>query len=153
MEEPGAFLAEVMPQLVHEEMALHDGDADPRIAMWSHREPVTLFGAELTNQGWNEIEPAFRWLASTFHHCGSYEYEVLAAGVSGDLAYIVGIEHTTAAMAADADPDAYQLRVTTIFRREDDAWKIIHRHGDPLDTSTKEVLSKRSSSRGDLKAE
>jgi hypothetical protein len=24
------------------------------------------------------------------------------------------------------------LRVTTVFRREDGEWKVVHRHGDPL---------------------
>ncbi len=34
------------------------GGAAPRIAMWSHNEPVTLFGALLTRSGWREPAPA-----------------------------------------------------------------------------------------------
>ena len=55
--------------------------------------PVTLFGAVATKTGWDEIGPTFDWLASTFSNCESFEYEVVAAGVSDDLAYITGIEH------------------------------------------------------------
>ena len=51
-----------------------------------------------------------------------------------DLAYIVGIEHTTASVrGAPAVP--YSLRVTTIFRREGGEWKVVHRHGDPVPDS------------------
>ncbi len=76
----------------------------------------------------------FDWLASNFSNCESFEYEVLAAGVGGDLAYIAGIEHTTASVGGAA-PVAYSLRVTTILRRENGEWKVIHRHGDPVPDS------------------
>ena len=62
--------------------------------------------------------------------CESFNYEVVAAGVSGDLAYIVGIEHTMASVGGGA-PAPYSLRVTTIMRREDGQWKVVHRHADP----------------------
>lgn len=75
-----------------------------------------------------------RWLAERFSNCESFEYEVIAAGASGDLAYIVGIEHTTASVWG-APPEPYALRVTTIFRREDGEWKVVHRHGDPVPES------------------
>jgi ketosteroid isomerase-like protein len=73
----------------------------------------------------------------------SSEYEVLAAGASGDLAYIVGIEHTTASIGGAA-PKSYSLRATTIFRREDGEWKVVHRHGDPYDASTGAVVAEPS---------
>jgi ketosteroid isomerase-like protein len=134
MNELEAFLTSTMPRLKVAETALHNGDASPRAAMWSHEDPVTLFGAITTKTGWEQVGPTFDWLASTFSNCTSAEYEVLAAGVSGDLAYVAGIEHTVASI--NDEPKSYSLRVTTIFRREDGEWKVVHRHGDPYDTST-----------------
>jgi ketosteroid isomerase-like protein len=134
MAEVDHFLASVLPPLTEADTTFHNGDAGPRMALWSRNAPVTLFGALLTKSGWSEIAPAFGWLASRFSDCESFEYEVIAAGASGDLAYIVGIEHTTASVGGAA-PAAYSLRVTTVFRREDGEWKVVHRHGDPLPDS------------------
>ena len=128
------FLAATLPRLEEADTALHNGNADLRSAMWSHNDPVTLFGAVVTKRGWAEIGRAFDWLASNFSNCESFEYEVLAADVSGDLAYIAGIEHTTASVGG-APPAPYSLRVTTVLRREDGEWKVVHRHGDPVPDS------------------
>ena len=135
------FLAATLPRLEKAETALHNGNPGLRSEMWSHNDPVTLFGAVASKSGWGDIAPTFDWLASTFSNCESFEYEVVAAGVSHDLAYIVGIEHTTASVGA-ASPASYSLRVTTIFRREHGEWKVVHRHGDPVpdsDSSRAEV--------------
>lgn len=128
------FLASVLPPLTAADTALHNGDAGPRIALWSRNDPVTLFGALQTKTGWAEVAPVFGWVASRFSDCESFEYEVMAAGASADLAYIVGVEHTTASVG-DGAPEAYALRVTTVFRREDGEWKVVHRHADPLPDS------------------
>ena len=143
MKELDSFLTSTMPQLMAADTALHNGDASPRVAIWSHTEPVTLFGASVTKAGWREIRPAFEWLASNFSNCTSFECEVLAAGASGDLAYIVGIEHTTASIGGNA-PKSYSLRATTIFRRDDGVWKVVHRHGDPYDVPTEAVIAELS---------
>ena len=143
MPEVDEFLASLMPRLTEADTALHNGDAGPRTAMGSRNDPVTVFGAAVTKIGWGEIGPAFDWLASRFSNCESFEYEVIGAGVSGDLAYIVGTEHTTSSIG-DAPPTPYSLRVTTIFRREDGEWKVAHRHADPApdSASARDLLGK-----------
>ncbi len=128
------FLAAMLPAFKAGEKALHDGDAAPRMAMWSHNDPVTLYGALLNKVGWAEVGPAFEWLASRFTRCESYEFEVLAAGASGDLAYLVGIERTVESIGG-APAEYYSLRSTTIFRRENGEWKAVHRHADPAPES------------------
>jgi ketosteroid isomerase-like protein len=66
-----------------------------------------------------------------------YQLEVIAAGVSGDLAYTVGYERSL--VSVDGGPVRPNvLRVTHVYRREDGEWKIVHRHGDfpPADKSS-----------------
>jgi len=81
--------------------------------------------------GWPEVGGLFDWLASNFTNGTSYELEVTSAGVSGDLGYVVGSEHSMASVAGEA-PAQIELRVTLIFRRERGEWKEIHRHADPI---------------------
>jgi ketosteroid isomerase-like protein len=145
MTQPEEFLKAILPRLLEADSALHNGDASGRIAIWSQNDPVTLFGAAKTSIGWTDISAVFEWLGSSFSNCESFDYEVIAADVSGDLAYIVGFEHTTASVNG-APPEPYSLRVTTIFRRENGEWKVVHRHGDspPDNPSTKEQLNRMS---------
>lgn len=131
MAEVETFLDSTMPRLSAADTALHNGDAAPRAAIWSHNDPVTLFGAALQGSGWPKISAIFDLVASRFSNCTSWEYRVIAADTSGDLAYIVGVEHTTASVDGAA-PEPYSLRVTTILRRERGEWKVVHRHADPM---------------------
>ena len=132
MDERDAFLQATLPRLIAADSALHGGDARPRIAdTWSHTDPVTVFGAVRTVIGWAATEPMFSALAKQFSDLKSFEIEVIAAGASGDLAYLVAIEHTnTSVGGAPAAP--YALRVTQVFRREGGEWKVIHRDADEV---------------------
>ncbi len=133
------FLADVLPRLHHTETSLHNGDPGPRYEMWSHNDPVTLFGAAMAGSGWNEVSAVFDHIAARFAGCESCEWEVVAAGVSTDLAYIVAIERTTCSVGG-SPPSAYSLRSTTVFRREDGEWKVVHRHADPHDDAARPLL-------------
>jgi ketosteroid isomerase-like protein len=139
MDDTEAFLSKVVPALKEGVAALHDGDLAPWMALWSRKEPVTLFGAALTARGWADIEPAFRWLATNFSGSHSLEYEAVAGGASGDLGYVVAIERSAATVGGQAA--TYALRVTTVLRREDGLWKVVHRHGDRYDDSTGAIAS------------
>jgi ketosteroid isomerase-like protein len=123
-----AFLDEMLPQQVAAERAIHNGDVEPRLALWSHRDPVTLFGAVLSGYGWQQLSAEFATVASWFSDSQRYEVDVVAAGASGDLAYMVAHEHNT--VRVNGQLREYSLRVTHVYRREDGQWKIVHRHAD-----------------------
>jgi ketosteroid isomerase-like protein len=128
------FLAEMLPQQRAAEQAIHNGDVEPRLALWSHTDPVTVYGAKASSSGWADLEPMFRKVASWFSDAVDYEFEVIAAGASGDLAYTVGYEHNRVKVAGE--PRIYTLRATHVYRREDGGqWRIAHRHADvpPID--------------------
>jgi hypothetical protein len=44
------------------------------------------------------------------------------------------LEHWQAKVGEPEDVTTFVLRVTTALRREQDSWKIIHRHADPIPT-------------------
>lgn len=130
--ERDAFLASVLDAQISAEIALHNGDVNPRRETWSHEEPVTLFGAAVPfRQGWTDVLAVFEWLAPRFSACKAYDFELLAAGASGDLAYTVGVERYDATTAS-GEPVRNALRVTHVYRREAGGWKIVHRHGDHM---------------------
>jgi len=96
--------------------------------LWSTQEPVTLFGAGgACRSGSDEVRRNFQTAVTQIVACRSFDYDLVAAGVGGELAYTVGYEHTS----FDPGPvQDYTLRVTYLYRREDGEWKIVHRHGD-----------------------
>jgi ketosteroid isomerase-like protein len=124
------FISWVGSRLKDAEIVLHNGDAAPRLATWSRREPVTVLGAWMSGSGPEEVGNIFRQLESSFSDCTSYSHEVVAADVIGDVAYTVGYEHTSASV--NREPRTYTLRVTQVYRREEGEWKVAHRHADTV---------------------
>lgn len=130
MSDQADFLNWVQNDLYDAELALHNGDAAPRRALWSRNEPVSVLGAWSNAVGRQELDDLFTGLAKQFSDCTSYNFELLAYDVIGDMAYTAGREHT--AVSVDGEPRSYVLRVTQTYRREGGTWKVTHRHGDTV---------------------
>jgi ketosteroid isomerase-like protein len=112
------------------------GDAAPVKALWSHADDVTICGGwGAYEKGWEQVGPRLDWAAARFGE-GQTTSEMLAMGMSGDLAYTVWIDRGQARVAGRDEFSPMALRVTYIFRREESAWKIIHRHADPITDKT-----------------
>jgi ketosteroid isomerase-like protein len=124
------FLAWVQSALRDAEVALHNGDPAPRRALWSRHEPVSVLGAWRSASGQREIDALFTGLGTTFAECTSFAFELLAYDVVGDMAYTAGLEHTSASV--DGQPRSYTLRATQVYRHEDGAWRVAHRHADTV---------------------
>jgi ketosteroid isomerase-like protein len=120
------------------ESALVRGDETPRLEMWSHRDPVTLFAAVgPTKAGWMDLEPTFRAVAARLSGGRDVRYELLAFDVSGDVAWSAGVARFVVSMDG-AEPAPFVIRLTHAYRREDGAWKVVHEHSDfrPSDHET-----------------
>ncbi|MFG2789634.1 YybH family protein [Streptomyces sp. NPDC048419] len=130
MTDRDGFLEWVRTALYEAEVALHNGDAAPRRALWSRDEPVSVLGAWRTAHGQQQLDQLFTHLAKGFSDCTSYVFELQACDVSGDMAYTAGLEHTS--VSVDGEPRTYTLRATQVYRHEDGEWRVAHRHGDTV---------------------
>jgi ketosteroid isomerase-like protein len=124
------FLRWVKTALYEAEVALHNGDAAPRRALWSRNEPVSILGALRNAHGQHELDELFAFLEQSFSDCTAYSFELQAYDVVGDMAYTAGLEHTTASI--NGRPGSYTLRATQVYRQEGDEWKVAHRHADTV---------------------
>ena len=62
-------------------------------------------------------------------------FDAIAKTATTDLAYIVELERFKARIGGSDEISQVALRVTSILRPEDGAWKIVHRHADPITTA------------------
>ncbi len=124
------FRAWVESTLYDAELALHNGDAGQRRALWSRNEPVSVLGAWRNAYGQQGIDELFTALGNSFSDCTSHAFDLQVYDVVGDMAYTAGLEHTSASV--DGQPRTYTLRATQVYRRETGEWRVAHRHGDTV---------------------
>jgi ketosteroid isomerase-like protein len=112
------------------------GDSTGIKERWSHADDVSIFGGGGGKvRGWEQVQQSLEGGAGLFREgqiSVHVEVDIIARGTSGDLSYTVAIEHGQALMRGHEEPMPVMLRVTQIYRREADTWKIVHRHADAL---------------------
>jgi len=122
-----------MDQRKEAALAYVRGDSDPVDRMSDGAGPATFFGPDGTIvTGGPAMRKSFKEGASHFLPDSTSELEILDCGNDGDLGFWTGIQHATIKVKGKDVPVPYELRITEIFRREHGAWKLVHRHADPL---------------------
>jgi ketosteroid isomerase-like protein len=109
------------------------GDPEPLKALFSRRDDVTVanpFG--LPARGWTQVAQTMERAASNYRDGEATGFERVSDYATADLAYTVEVERYIAKVGATGDLAPIALRVTTILRREEDGWRIVHRHADPI---------------------
>ena len=126
-------LEDVIEQYQRTIEAVLQGDPLPQEDLWSRRDDVTLANPlGPPARGWTEVSNALRRAVSQLSDGEVLGSERISGYSNGDLAYILEIERFRVKVGGACEPAPSSLRVTTIFRREDDGWKILHRHADPI---------------------
>lgn len=109
------------------------GNDEPLARLWSRADDVTLgnpFGPFV--RGFGQAAEVMKAAAAYYTDGEATGFEQLSKHASADLAYIVEVERFTAKIAGRPDFAHVSLRCTSIFRREDGRWRIVHRHADPI---------------------
>lgn len=113
------------------------GDPEPLKRLYHHGDDMTLANPwGPTQRGWADVSAATDRAASQFRDGSpqSASHERLALHAGADLAYLVENERWQAKVSGRDEVTPFELRVTTVFRREAGVWNVVHRHADPITT-------------------
>jgi hypothetical protein len=129
MKPPDGLLAELVERITEDHVAWVNGDSS---GYEFHDETSTILGAfGGAGVGAMMSTPGQRRAVSQFES-GTGDVEFLNGGVSGDVAWVVLIEHAMVKFKGHDQPRRWDLRVTEVFERRDGSWLRVHRHADPL---------------------
>lgn len=132
-----------------------DGRAAAFQDLYSHADDVTIFGGfGGYEHGWDVVGPRLAWAASMSgraHPVDDHRWQprpgsdklgvadvslvLLHAWFGTEFGGTVWLEQAR----PDDDGEVLSLRATHLYRLENEQWKIVHRHADPLVVPTRPV--------------
>ena len=115
--------------------AVANGDVGPIKALYSHAADATSFyGWGGWERGWDAVSKRWDWAGEQFQG-GSVGYQNVSIVVTPALFYTTDIEtYSNQRMAGVDGITGWTNRVTHIFRLEGGEWRLVHRHGNRLET-------------------
>jgi ketosteroid isomerase-like protein len=114
-------------------LEITNGNPEVYKSLYSRRDDATLanpFGPPA--RGWSAVSVTLDRAAANYRDGEVVGFENVSTVVGADLAYIVEIESYRARVGGSDELTPVSIRVTTVFRREGNGWKVIHRHADPI---------------------
>ena len=104
------------------------GDPEPLKSLYSRRDDVIIanpFGPPA--KGWTKAAATMDRAAANYRDGEVIGFERIAEYATADLGYIIEIERFQSKVGGADKLVPIALRVTTIYRREDGAWRIVLR--------------------------
>ena len=113
----------------HDALRQHTGgNPRPFLDLWSQADDVSLMGGVGGHQvGIAAVTELLTAAARTLNYT-TWNAETLASSFGDTLGFTVELEHLTRKI--DGETETMSLRATSVYRRENGAWRVIHRHGD-----------------------
>jgi hypothetical protein len=127
----GAEFESMLAKLDAAQQEFHNGRPAAIKALWSHADDVTLAGGSggAIEKGWGHVGPRLDWASSQYSN-GVQTNERITTTVSGSFAYVVQLEHIRFHVPGQERESGRDYRITMVFRREPEGWRIIHRQAD-----------------------
>jgi ketosteroid isomerase-like protein len=114
-------------------LEITNGNPEVYKSLYSRHDDVTLanpFGPPV--RGWSNVSATLDRAAANYQDGEVVGFENVSTVVADDLAYTVEIESYRARVGGADEITAVSVRVTSVFRRENGDWKLLHRHADPI---------------------
>lgn len=115
--------------------AILKGDPSGYQALYSASDDVTLgnpFGPYA--HGRKQVEMTLAGAASNYRDGEATEIELIEKYIADELACVVEVERGLTRVGGGEKLVQVAVRVTSVFRLENDEWKLVHRHADPITT-------------------
>ena len=106
-----------------------NGDTGSMEEIWSHGSDVSAmhpFGGPIL--GWEEVRSSWEQAAQAFSGGQVTLDDMVVVPISEDAAYTLGTERGQGTIGDETV--RIDWRVTNIYRREADGWKMVHHHTD-----------------------
>jgi ketosteroid isomerase-like protein len=121
---------------LHAAMAMvANGDVSAIKALYSHTpEATSFYGWGGYEKGWEAVSRRWDWAGAQFKG-GSVRHENISTVITPEMFYVTDIETFEGQRVASVDGiTGWSNRVTHIFRREAGEWRLVHRHGNRLES-------------------
>ena len=116
-------------------LAITNGDSSAYKPLYSRRDDVTLanpFGPPAL--GWDEVSATLDRAAQNYRDGEIAGFENVSTVITDELRTRSRSSATGRGSGGPRSSRDVSIRVTTVYRREDGEWKVVHRHADPITT-------------------
>jgi ketosteroid isomerase-like protein len=120
---------------------LINGDPGPMLEVWTHDPDVatTMNPRGRVNVGWEEVSAGWERAAQSMSDGQVSVEDLVVVSLADDVAYTLGREHGE--VTVGGQPVPIDWRVTTIYRREGERWKVVHNHTDSSPTMVESIAA------------